>query len=278
MHITAIHSCRMSDVRGTVEMSENRMPVIFIGHGSPMNVINKNEYTDALVKLSTELPVPRAILVISAHWLTKGTFITGSEHPDQIYDFYGFPDELYRVRYRAPGSQEIASLVSASVPDIPVAIDTERGIDHAAWAVLKHLYPDQNIPVLELSLNFFEKPEYHYRLGKTLGVLRNAGILIIGSGNIVHNLHEISYDDEATPYRWAVDFDGMVKEKILGRDDAGLIDYESMGAPARKAVPTNDHYLPLLYVIGQRGTDENVKFITEIYQNASVAMRSFIIG
>jgi 4,5-DOPA dioxygenase extradiol len=253
------------------------MPVIFIGHGSPLNVINTNSYTGALVKLSKELPAPRAILVISAHWLTKGTFITGSEHPEQIYDFYGFPDELYRVKYRAPGSAEIASLVSASVTDFPIVIDRERGIDHAAWAVLKYLYPEQNIPVLELSVNYFEKPEYHYQLGKALCVLRDAGVLMIGSGNIVHNLREISFDDDAEPYPWAVEFDRIVKGYILGRNDTRLIGYESMGVLARKAVPTNDHFLPLLYVIGQRGRDESVKFITETYQNASIAMRSFII-
>lgn len=254
------------------------MPVIFIGHGSPMNVISGNTYTDALEHLSKELPVPRAILVISAHWLTRGTFITGNEHPEQIYDFFGFPDELYRVKYRAPGSSEIASLVSSAISGWTIGIDNDRGIDHAAWAVLKYLYPGQDIPVLELSLHYHEGPEYHYRMGKALSILRDQGILMIGSGNIVHNLREVSFVEGAQPYPWAVEFDAIVKDHLLNRRDQALVDYETLGPLVRKAIPTNDHYLPLLYVIAQRGSDEDIKFFAEVYQNASMAMRSFIIG
>jgi 4,5-DOPA dioxygenase extradiol len=258
-------------------MPENRMPLLFIGHGSPMNVIDKNSYTDALVKLSKELPVPKAILVISAHWLTRGTFITGSDHPEQIYDFYGFPDELYGVEYQAPGSSAIASLVSRSITGYSIEIDNERGIDHAAWAVLKHLYPEQNLPVLELSLNYSETPEYHYRLGKALSILRDQGVMMIGSGNIVHNLREISFDEDVKPYTWVIEFDEMVKDHLLNRRDDELVRFEALSALARKAIPTSDHYLPLLYVIAQRGKNEDLRFITEAYQNASMAMRSFII-
>ncbi len=181
------------------------------------------------------------------------------------------------MKYQTPGSSEIASQVSTTITGFDIGIDNKRGIDHAAWAVLKYVYPDQNIPVLELSLNYSEEPEYHYRVGKELGALRDKGILMIGSGNIVHNLREISFDENAKPYSWVIEFDMIVKDYILNRKDRELINYESMGSLAKKAVPTNDHYLPLLYVIAQRGKNENVRFLTEVYQNASMAMRSFIV-
>lgn len=259
-------------------MISNQLPALFIGHGSPMNVISKNRYTEDLEKLAFQLPHPQAILVISAHWLTRGTLITGAEKPEQIYDFYGFPQELYGIKYLAPGSPQTANLVVETVGEGNIRIDQKRGIDHAAWAVLKFLYPRQNIPVLELSLNIDQGPSSHFELGKKLAPLRCKGILMIGSGNIVHNLREMEYQEKAEAYDWAVEFDQFVRESIGKKDFAALINYRNFGTPAIRAVPTNEHYLPMLYILGMMKASESAMFIHESIQNGSVSMRSFKIN
>ncbi len=258
-------------------MNEKKFPALFIGHGSPMNIIADNNYTRSLQKLSASFPRPKAILVVSAHWLTHGTAVTGNTAPEQMYDFYGFPDELYGVEYNAPGSPDTArQVVDFSAPE-RVSIDPTRGIDHAAWAILMHLFPDQSVPVLELSLDLDRPAADHFAFGRKLARLREEEVLVIGSGNIVHNLRQISFDDDTPPFPWAVEFDSVVKDRLLKRNDDDLIDYMSLGINAGRAVPTPDHYLPLLYVLGMRSDNDTMDFICEDIQNGSVSMRSFIL-
>lgn len=259
-------------------MDTDRMPVIFIGHGSPMNALLKNEYTEALAGISARVPEPEAVLVISAHWLTGGTKITSGSNPEQIYDFYGFPEELYSIVYRPPGSQEIAGMISDAVTDVKIVSDEDRGIDHAAWAVLRHIYPDQNVPVLELSLDLNASPDRHYNIGRALSVLRGKGILIIGSGNIVHNLPLMHEYEGTEPRDWAVEFDGRVKKCLLENDHASLIGYEKWGRISKYSVPTDEHYNPMLYISALKQDHEKIDFIHESFQYGTISMRSFIIG
>ncbi len=260
------------------------MPVLFIGHGSPMNIILNNDYTNSLVKAAKEIPKPRAILVISAHWLTDGTYVTCVSNPKTIYDFYGFPDELYNMSYPSPGSPEDADLTIKTVKSTKVRCG-EWGLDHAAWAVLKHMYPDADIPVFEMSLdyspynNWNPKPiEHHYKLASELVSLREKGILIIGSGNIVHNLGLIDFDIDAKPFDWAVKFDQEIKDCLVSKNHERLIDYLELGKEALYAVPTQDHYLPMIYAIGLQKKEDKLKFVHEGFQNGSVSMRAFQIG
>ncbi|WP_406659875.1 4,5-DOPA dioxygenase extradiol [Methanolobus sp. ZRKC3] len=271
-------------------MSENltdtgKMPVLFIGHGSPMNIVLQNSYTESLVKLGNKLPQPKSIMVISAHWLTNGTYVTCNEKPRTIHDFYGFPQALYEVHYQSPGSPDNAEFVSKNVSKAQVKCSDEWGLDHASWAVLKHMYPEANIPVFEMSLNYSFNEwhpkliQHHYDLAAELGELRRRGVLIIGSGNIVHNLGEIDFGNvDAEPYEWAVEFDEKVRSNLLSGNHRDLIEYQSMGETAPRAVPTLDHYLPMIYAIALQEKDEPLTFIHEGFQHASVSMRSFQIG
>jgi 4,5-DOPA dioxygenase extradiol len=254
----------------------NKYPVLFIGHGSPMNILADNSFTRDMIKLRERLPLPKAILVISAHWLTRGTHVTSGEHPEQIYDFFGFPHNLYKCKYATPGSPEIAEVVIETVGNNIVYPDPNRGIDHAAWSFLKHIYPEQKIPVLELSLDIEKDPVYHFELGKKLAGLRNEGVLVIGSGNIIHNLSLIDFNENAAPFGWAQEFDDLVKSALENKDFKTLVDYHQLGINSRKAIPFNDHYLPMIYILGMMNEDENVNFIHESIQNGSISMRSFI--
>ena len=256
-------------------MPSDLFPALFIGHGSPMNIFADNDFTRDMIKLGRSLPKPDAIVVISAHWLTRGTFITSGLNPEQIYDFYGFPQALYKYRYKAPGSPETATSVSAAAGQNIIIHDDNRGIDHAAWAILKHIFPLQNIPVIELSLNTTREPLYHFELGRKLTVLRSKNILVIGSGNIIHNLSEIDFNEDAKPFAWATEFDLQVKTIIESRDFNNLINYQKIGPAAIRAIPYFDHYLPMLYVLGMTEKRENIRFIHESIQNGSISMRSF---
>lgn len=259
-------------------MAMAKTPVLFLGHGSPMNIILENSFTKSLLQLSKDIPKPKAILVVSAHWQTKGTFITASGTPDIIYDFYGFPQELYDVGYPCPGGREILAEIGSVIEQAGIHYDQERGLDHAAWAVLKHLYPKADIPVMELSLDYGKSPQEHYELAKKLSPLREQGVLIIGSGNIVHNLREVDWNMEAEPYEWVINFDKRVKEAIIaGRHDE-LIGYEKLGREASLSIPTAEHYLPMLYTLGLQTPDEVVHFSYEGFQNASMSMRCFSFG
>ncbi len=259
-------------------MNKERMPVLFIGHGSPMNAIHNNDFTSDLKRLAGRIPHPVAILVISAHWLTRGTRITSGIDPEQIYDFYGFPDELYAVKYQPPGSPRIAALVSESVKGLTVTHDEDRGIDHAAWAVLKHIYPEAEIPVLELSLDMNISPEQHYKAGKLLSGLRDKGLLIVGSGNIVHNLAVMDYYEGVEPQDWAVEFDERVKKNLIEGNHSELFEYEKWGKISKYAVPTDEHYIPMLYAAALRQDGEQLEFIHEAIHHGSISMRSFIIN
>lgn len=263
-------------------ITRQRMPTVFIGHGSPMNAIEENSYTRSLNKLGGDMPRPDAVLVVSAHWLTNGTSVCCVQRPETIHDFYGFPKELYQVDYPAPGASVHAKRL-AELSSGEVRCDLSWGLDHASWAVLKHIYPEADVPVFELSLDYFpgtfnEKPlRHHYELAKKLAKVREEGVLVLGSGNAVHNLRMIDFGDtDARPYDWARAFDDKLREALLTGNDDLLMDYRAM-LGGDLAVPTLDHYLPMIYVLGMRQPGESLEFVHEGFQNRSISMRSFII-
>jgi 4,5-DOPA dioxygenase extradiol len=236
------------------------------------------------VKAAAELPKPKAVLVVSAHWLTDGTCVTCADKPKTIYDFYGFPDELYQLSYPSLGSPQNAQLTIQTVKSTAVSCG-DWGLDHAAWAVLRHMYPRADVPVFEMSLDYSPynswnpKPiEYHYRLAGELAPLREKGILIIGSGNIVHNLGLIDFDIDAKPFDWAVRFDEKVKRLLIGGNHKHLVNYLGIGQEALYAVPTLDHYLPMVYAVALQKKGEPLRFIHDGFQHGSVSMRAFQIG
>ena len=241
-----------------------------------MNIIENNSYTDMLKTLSKTIETPKAIIVISAHRLTRGTYITSNPTPPQIYDFYGFPEELYTYKYTAPGAPELAKQIEAD--NIGVQIDETRGIDHAARAVLFHMYPEQNIPVLEMSLDVNKSLEEHFALGQKLAKYREENILIIWSGNIIHNLGNISFDEDAKPFDRAVEMDNWFKEQIKENNTETLLNYPNYLPNHGLAIPTTDHYLPLLYVLGMKNSNEQITTIHESIQNGSISMRSIEIS
>lgn len=257
-------------------MKSSSMPVLFIGHGSPLNAIAENSYTRFLNKLGEDLPRPKAVLCVSAHWMTEGSWVTHMPRPKTIHDFYGFPQELFDVQYPAPGSPELAERISRLSN---IHLDNEQwGFDHGSWSVLRHLYPRADVPLMQLSLHLEEPPLYHYELGKKLKQLRAHGILIVGSGNLVHNLRKINWTEKSDPYTWAVEFDQWTKEKLIARDDQALVKNFSETEAGRLSVPTIEHYLPLLYVLGAAGEEEPLQFLFEEIHHSSIAMRSFQIG
>jgi len=256
--------------------SINRMPVLFIGHGSPMNAIEDNEYSRTWKDLGKTLPTPKAVLCISAHWETRGTGVTAMARPRTIHDFYGFPRELNEMQYPAPGSSELVDLVKKSVKSIEVTEDQEWGFDHGSWSVLCCMYPDASIPVVQLSLNRDLPEEFHYALGRELEPLREEGILILGSGNMVHNLRLASY--EGGSYDWATAFDASLKKWILAGEHEQVVHYERYGKPAELSVNSAEHYLPLLYVLGASVKDDEVEFYNEQVMMGSISMRSVKLG
>lgn len=256
-----------------------KMPVLFIGHGSPMNIILDNEYTRSLARLGALLPRPKMIAVISAHWLTQGTAVTAAEKPRIIYDFYGFPKALYDISYPCPGGIASSLQLSEVINKEKLKLDDQWGIDHGAWAVLKHMYPAADIPVVEISLDQTKSGKFHYELGKKLISLREEGVLVIGSGNIVHNLYQANFENlDAKPYSWAVEYDQAVKRCLLEQNHEALIEYEKLTPSAALAVPTNEHYLPLLYTLALQKAEDKISFIYEGMQNASISMRCIYIG
>jgi len=254
----------------------SKMPALFIGHGSPMNALYDNSFTRHLNALGKSLPEkPKAILVVSAHWLTKDTHVLVSSKPRTIHDFGGFPKELFDMEYPAPGAPDIAKETKNMINSTKVIEDSAWGLDHGAWTILKHLFPDADVPVFQLSIDYAKAPEYHYNLAQELKALRKKGVLIIGSGNIVHNLYNIDFDTNAKPFEWAVEFDSIVKSKLEHRQFADLMNYTNLGKSAMMAVPTNDHYLPMFYTLGLSDKDEELKFTFEEIQNGSISMRCF---
>lgn len=256
--------------------STNEMPVMFIGHGNPMNGISDNAFTKSLGRMGKSLAQkPTAILVISAHWLTKGTHVLVAPQPATIHDFGGFPEALYAVQYPAPGAPEMARETKKLITSVNVVEDNDWGLDHGAWTVLKHMYPNADIPVYQLSIDYYQSPEYHFKLAAELKELRKKGVLIMGSGNIVHNLRQVSFSNNAKPFDWAVSFDEKVKKKLEEKAFQDLINYQSLGQDALLSIPTNDHYLPMIYTLGLINKGEDIQFTYEEIQNGSISMRCF---
>ena len=252
------------------------MPVLFAGHGSPMNAIEDNEFTQGWKKMATQLPAPKAILCVSAHWQTRGTKVTAMEQPETIHDFGGFPQALFDVQYPAPGNPDLAGQTIELLKAVHAEPDHEWGLDHGTWSVLKPMYPDAKIPVLQLSLDYSLSPQQHFALAALLKSLREKGVLIVGSGNIVHNLGMVRWQERG--FDWADEFDSKVKELIEKGDFNPLVNYSSLGKPAQLSIPTNEHYLPMLYTLGLKNKTDEVKFFNEKTTMGSVSMRSMIIG
>ena len=255
------------------------MPALFVGHGSPMNAIEDTVYARAWIDIAAKLPRPKAILCLSAHWETEGTIVTAMAQPKTIHDFYGFPDALNQVQYPAPGSLELAERVRQIVTSTAVRLDDgcSWGLDHGAWSVLCRMYPHADIPVVQLSLDRTRPPNLHYHLGHELAPLRQEDVLIIGSGNIVHNLRLLRWN-ATEPYPWAAEFDRLAAELILAGDHDSLVAYPELGEAAQLAIPTNEHYLPLLYILALQQPGEPVSFFAEGLPHGSLSMRSIRFG
>lgn len=255
------------------------MPALFLGHGNPMHAISQDACTKAWAAIGGSLPRPRAILTISAHWYIQGCAVTAMPAPRTIHDFGGFPRELFEVQYPAPGSPELAVRVRDLLAPLPVTLDEQWGLDHGTWSVLVHLFPKADIPVVQLSIDRRQPPQFHYDLGKWLEPLREEGVLVIGSGNVVHNLHAYAWgDDGAPPLDWALRFDRQVRDLILKGDDSRLVDYEEFGRDAQLSIPTPDHYLPLLYILGLRRDGDQVSFPVEGIEGGSLSMLAVKVG
>ena len=254
-----------------------RLPIMFVGHGSPVNAIEDNQFTLAWEKEGKNLSKPSAILCISAHWFVDGTYVHGAKQPQTIHDFYGFPPDLYNIRYNCPGSPEFAKETQNLVTTTKVQWDEDWGLDHGCWVVIKRLFPKADIPVFQLSLDATKPPQFHYDIAKELSSLRRQGVLIVGSGNIVHNLGMIVFDETAKPYDWALEFDAISKKLITDGDHKKLINYKKFGHAANLSIPTPDHYWPLLYTLALQEKDERVHFFAEGLTYKSISMRSLII-
>jgi 4,5-DOPA dioxygenase extradiol len=258
-----------------------RMPVLFLGHGSPMNAIEENEFVSGFRKTAEELPQPKAILCVSAHWETRGTFVTAMENPRTIHDFGGFPKALYEVQYPAPGSPELAQEVQQTVTKAQIGLDEKWGLDHGAWSVIKHLYPDADVPVIQMSLDRYQPPQYHYELAKELAALRRKGVLIVGSGNMVHNLRMVAWDklnEAGFAFDWALEASEKMKACMLSGDHRQLIDFRSQGRAFDLAIPTHEHYLPLLYALALQEKDEELSLFNDQPVAGSLTMTSVRIG
>ena len=258
-----------------------KMPVLFLGHGSPMNAIEENQFVQGFRNISKEIPIPNAILCVSAHWFTNGTFVTAMEMPKTIHDFGGFPPELFAVQYPAKGSPELAKATSELLLPEIVHEDHSWGLDHGAWSVIRHLYPDANIPVIQLSIDYTKPAQYHFDLAKKLQKLREKGVLIIGSGNIVHNLRMVDFRNINTigyGYDWAIEAREKTNNWLLDGDFQQLIDYQKQGNALQLAIPTPDHYLPLLYTLGLKEKSENLSLFNNELIAGSLSMTSVRIG
>jgi 4,5-DOPA dioxygenase extradiol len=256
-----------------------RTSAIFFGHGNPMNALLQNSYTEAWAAVGREIPRPKAILSISAHWFVPETGVTVTTAPRTIHDFGGFPRELYAVKYPAPGDPDLARRVQALLRPLPVKLDESWGLDHGTWSVLCHVYPQADIPVVQLSIDETQPASYHYEIGQRLAPLREEGVLIVGSGNLVHNLHAYAWGRHIVePFGWAIRFEQRAREMILAGEHKPLVNYERLGREALLSIPTPDHYLPLLYVIASRQPGEAVGFPVEGVDGGSISMLAVKIG
>jgi 4,5-DOPA dioxygenase extradiol len=255
------------------------MPALFLGHGNPMNALQSNMFTEGWRKLGSGLPGPKAVLAISAHWYIANTAVTGSAAPETIHDFYGFPRELFDVTYPAAGKPELAERVRELLQPLDVLRNDRRGLDHGVWAVLCHLFPDADIPVVQLSIDSTKEPEFHFDIGRRLGPLRDEGVLVIGSGNIVHNLRAYRWGEQgAPPFDWALRFETGARKLMLEGNGQRLVDFMKMGDDALLASPTPDHFLPLLYILGLQREHEPVSFPVEGIEGGALSMLSVRIG
>lgn len=262
------------------EQMSQTMPCIFFGHGNPMNALARNPYTDAWNEVGRALPRPRAILAISAHWYIPAVAVTAMEAPRTIHDFGGFPRELFEVQYPAPGSPELAARVAELLRPTAVAQDEQHwGLDHGTWSVLCHVFPEADIPVIQLSIDETKPAAFHYELGSRLGTLRDEGILVIGSGNLIHNLHTYAWGKhDVGPFDWALRFEAAARDLMIAGDHDPLISYEALGRDAVLSAPTPDHYLPLIYILGMQREDDAVSFPVEGFDGGSISMTSVQIG
>ena len=265
---------------GMAEVSGNSepMPVLFVGHGNPMNAIADNEFARTWREVGATLPRPRAVLCVSAHWETRGTFVTAMDRPPTIHDFGGFPTALYEVQYPAPGSPAVAEQTVQAVKSIKVGLDMEWGLDHGCWSVLSHLFPEADVPILQLSLDHTKPAEWHYKLAGELSALRRRGVMVIGSGNIVHNLRMVDWEHPDQGYDWALKADALVTRHIIDGDHRPLLHVETLAAEMQRAVPTPEHYLPMLYALALQEKDEPVHFFNRKVTMGSLSMTSFRIG
>ncbi len=261
--------------------SMDKMPVLFLGHGSPMNAIEENEFVGGFRNIAKTIPKPGAILCVSAHWETRGTFVTAMEKPETIHDFGGFPKALFDVQYPAPGSPGLARETKSIVKKTEVGLDDKWGLDHGTWSVVKHMYPEADVPVIQMSLDYYQAPQYHYDLAKELAPLRRKGVLILGSGNMVHNLSMVAWDKlnaDDFGYEWAQEASAGMKKFILSDDHQQLIRYHSQGKAFDLAIPTPEHYLPLLYALALKEENESVTLFNDKAIGGSLTMTSVVIG
>lgn len=255
------------------------MPTLFIGHGSPMNGIENNEYSESWASLAKNIPVPKAVLVVSAHWYTRGTFITAMDFPSTIHDFGGFPQALFDVQYPAPGDLKLAMEIPPLVHSTAIELDHDWGLDHGTWTVVKHMYPEAYIPVLQLSIDYTKSPGQHYEIAKEIHALRKKGILVIGSGNMVHNLRMLSWEMiNGGGYDWANEMNDKFKNLIANGDHQPLINYRNLGSDAMLAIPTPEHYLPLIYTLGLKKDQEELSFFNDKAIGGSLTMTSVLVG
>lgn len=258
--------------------NSEKMPVLFVGHGNPMNAIELNEFSLGWQTMGKNLPKPTAILCISAHWETNGTLVTAMPNPKTIHDFGGFPKALFDVEYPAPGSPELAGETQNLIISSKVELDYSWGLDHGAWSVIKNIYPEADVPVIQMSIDYSREPEYHYNLGKELMSLRNKGVLIIGSGNIVHNLRLVEWNNPGKGSDWAVEANTLIKKLINSGDHQSLINYNKLGRAVQLSVPTPEHYLPLLYALSLAEEKEQISFFNDKEIMGSLSMTSLKIG
>lgn len=276
----AVHLTDLNRIAGELPPGP-AMPVLFLGHGSPMNAIEENEFVNGFRKVAATIPKPAAILCISAHWETRGTFVTAMEHPKTIHDFGGFPKQLFDVQYPAPGSPWLATETQRLVTSAKVQPDMSWGLDHGAWSVIKHLYPKADVPVIQMSIDYTKDPQYHYNLAKQLVSLRKKGVLIIGSGNIVHNLGLVDWKNMRTDnyaFDWALEARQKVNKLILDGDHKPLVNFKTLGKEVQRAVPSPEHYLPLIYALALKSDKEKVSLFNDKAVGGSLSMTSVKIG
>ena len=279
----AASSMKLNDLKKMTDEfgASDRMPALFIGHGSPMNGIEDTEFSERWKRLGSEIPRPRAVVCVSAHWLTRGTFVTAMTQPKTIHDFGGFPKALFDVQYPAPGSPEVAAETKQLVKKADIGLDHDWGLDHGTWTVVRRMFPDADIPVLQLSIDYHKPPQYHYELAQELAALREKGVLVIGSGNMVHNLRMVDFSHINEPgygFDWAHEMNTIFKQKIGDGDHAALVNYQNLSKSATLAIPTPDHYYPLLYILGIRGKGENPEFFNDKAVAGSLTMTSVRFG